>query len=148
MPYPTSLQTRLVKLSSLVFIPTVPSSNQQPQSLQIPQLDRELVKEYVDVSQYSQKSLKILTKYVPITAVETDIREKKTFCFDYWHNLRMTAKTDEEYLKLVEQEMYEYRSYLKTKELGELKTEKNCHFLSDEIWENLGKDPNNRTFDI
>ena len=62
----------------------------------------------------------------------------------------MTAKTDEEYLKLVKQEMYEYRSSLNTKELGELRmrTEKNGHFFSDEIWENLGKDPNNRTFDI
>ena len=51
----------------------------------------------------------------------------------------MTAKTDEEYLKLVVQEMYKYRSSLNTKELGELRTrtEKNCHFFSDEIWEKI-----------
>ena len=40
----------------------------------------EQIKEYVDVSQYSdEKSLKILTKYVPKTAAETDLREKKLF---------------------------------------------------------------------
>ena len=135
-----------------VFIPTVPSSNQQPQSLQIPQLDREQVKEYVDVSLHSdEKSLQKLTKYVPKTAAETDLREKKTFFHpDYWHNLRMHAKTDEEYLNLVEQEVYEYRSSLNTKELAELRarTERNGHFFSDESWENLGKHPTCRTYDI
>jgi hypothetical protein len=120
--------------------------------LQIPQLDRDQVKEYVDVSQYSdEKSLQKLTKYVPKTAAETDLREKKTFFHPYyWHNLRMHAKTDEEYLNLVEQEVYEYRSSLNTKELAELRTstERNGLYFSDEILENLGKDPNNRTFDI
>ena len=81
MPHPTSLQTHLVRLSSLYSFRQF-SSNQQPQSLQIPQLDREQVKEYVNVSQYSdEKSLKILTKYVPKTAAETDLREKKNFSF-------------------------------------------------------------------
>ena len=62
----------------------------------------------------------------------------------------MTAKTDEEYLKRVEQEVYVYRSSLNTKKLAEhrARTKTDGPFFSDEICENLGKDPNNRTFDI
>ena len=121
-----------------VFLPTVPSSNQQPQSLQIPQLDQEQSKEHVNVSRYSdEKSLKILTKYVLRTAAKPQ-REKPVH-LDDWTSLRKIAKTNEEYLKLVN-----------AKELAELRTrtERAHGPISDKSWENVGKDPNNRTFDV
>ena len=90
-----------------------------------------------NVSRYSdEKSLKILTKYVPKTAFEPDLKEKKTVDFDDWTKLRTTAKTNEEYLKLFEPRVYNYRSSLNTKELAELRkrTERAHGPISDESW--------------
>ena len=122
-----------------VSILTVPSSNLQPQSLHISQLDREQI-EYIEyklmwvvtlirnLSKYSQN---MLLKQQP-----SQLREKKTVDFDDWTKLRMKAKTNEEYLKLFEQQVYNYLSSLNIKELAEVRkrTERAHGPISDESW--------------